>query len=167
MLTKLNGLPAHVLLVHVVVVMVPLAALLAVLSAVWPAARLRLGLLPPVAALIAVGFIPLTTNAGEWLQGHVEDTELVRRHVQMGDGLLIWAGLLFLLSAAVSMTDVAAARRWSVPAALMTRTTRITLAVVLCAVAAVAVVQVYRIGDTGAQAAWQDRLTSSAAPPPS
>ena len=37
-----NGLPAHVLLVHAIVVLLPLAALLLVLTAVWPAARSRL-----------------------------------------------------------------------------------------------------------------------------
>jgi hypothetical protein len=161
MLTKFNGLPTHVLLVHVVVVMVPLAALLAVLSALWPTARLRLGLLTPLAALIAVGFVPLATNAGEWLQRHVDNTDLVRRHAEMGDGLLIWAGLLFVGSAALWMADIAVARHWSVPAALATRTTRVVLAVVLCAVAAVAVVQTYRIGDSGAKAAWDNRLTNS------
>jgi hypothetical protein len=161
MVTKFNGLPTHVLLVHVVVVMVPLAALLAVLSALWPTARLRLGLLTPLTALIAVAFVPLTTNAGEWLQEHVEDTELVRRHAEMGDSLLIWAGLLFVLSATLWVADIAVARHWSVPAALATRTTRKVLSVLLCAVAAVAVVQVYRIGDSGAKAAWQDRLTST------
>jgi hypothetical protein len=33
-----NGLPAHILLVHAIVVLLPLAALLLVLTAVWPAA---------------------------------------------------------------------------------------------------------------------------------
>ncbi|MDQ1745228.1 MAG: hypothetical protein QOE23_3567 [Pseudonocardiales bacterium] len=160
MVTKFNGLPTHVLLVHVVVVMVPLAALLAVLSALWPKARLRLGLLTPLAALVAVAFVPVTTNAGEWLQEHVENTELVRRHVHMGDGLLVWAGLLFVLSAALWAIDVAAARHWSLPAAVVTRTTRVALSAVLCAVAVVAVVQVYRIGDSGARAAWDNRLSS-------
>ncbi|WP_233625292.1 hypothetical protein [Actinoplanes sp. ATCC 53533] len=37
-----NGLPAHILLVHAIVVLLPLAALLLVLTAVWPAARRRL-----------------------------------------------------------------------------------------------------------------------------
>lgn len=167
MLTKFNGLPTHVLLVHVVVVMVPLAALLAVLSALWPKARLRLGLLSPLAALIALAFVPVTTNAGEWLQEHIDNTDLVRRHAEMGDGLLIWAGLLFVLSAALWMIDVAPARNWRVPAVAATRTTRIALSGVLCVVAVIAVVQVYRIGDSGAKAAWENRLTSAASHGPS
>jgi hypothetical protein len=35
MLNTINGVPGHVLLVHAVVVLVPLAALLAVLGGVW------------------------------------------------------------------------------------------------------------------------------------
>ena len=161
MLTKFNGVPTHVLLVHVVVVMVPLAALLAVLSALWPKARLRLGLLSPLAALVALVFVPVTTNAGEWLQEHVDNTDLVRRHAELGDGLLIWAGLLFVLSAVLWLSDIAADRHWSVPAALATRTARTVLAAAICVVAVVAVVQVYRIGDSGAKAAWQNRLSNA------
>ena len=48
---EVNGLPLHVLLVHFIVVGVPLAALLTVLSALWPAARRRLGIITPLVAL--------------------------------------------------------------------------------------------------------------------
>ena len=37
MINEVNGLPTHILLVHAVVVLIPLAALLTVLAAVWPA----------------------------------------------------------------------------------------------------------------------------------
>lgn len=157
----INGVPAHVLLVHAVVVLLPLAALLAVLGAVWPAARRRLGILIPLTALVSVLFIPLTTNAGEWLQEHVPNSELVRRHVRLGDGLLVWAGLLFVLSAALWLADVAPGRGWRLPAAAGSRAVRMVGSVLLCAVAVVAVVQVYRIGDSGARAAWENRLVSS------
>lgn len=40
--TTLNGLPAHILFVHAVV-LIPLAALLLVVSAVWPTARRKVG----------------------------------------------------------------------------------------------------------------------------
>ncbi|WP_255452867.1 hypothetical protein [Cryobacterium sp. Sr8] len=35
---EINGLPAHVLLIHFVVIVVPLAALCALLAVAWPAA---------------------------------------------------------------------------------------------------------------------------------
>lgn len=63
-MSVVNGLPAHILLVHLIVVLVPLTALLAVLSAVWPAARRRFAwLVLALAALVAV-MTPVTTEAG-------------------------------------------------------------------------------------------------------
>ena len=53
-LTEINWLPAHILLVHLVVVAVPAAALLTCLSVLWPSARLRLGSVTPLVALGAV-----------------------------------------------------------------------------------------------------------------
>ncbi len=62
---EFNGLPVHILLIHLVVAGIPLAALLTVLSAVWPAARRRLGVITPIVALLALISIPITTAAGE------------------------------------------------------------------------------------------------------
>ncbi|WP_006243300.1 hypothetical protein [Mycolicibacterium tusciae] len=41
-MSTLDGLPAHVLLVHFVVVLAPMTAVLLVVCAVWPAAQRRL-----------------------------------------------------------------------------------------------------------------------------
>jgi hypothetical protein len=97
--TVINGLPAHVLLVHAVVVFVPLAALLVILSAVWPAARRRLGIITPIVALIAVAVIPPTTNAGEWLIRRVDTDAELHRHAHLADTLLPIAIGLFVLAA--------------------------------------------------------------------
>ncbi|QIZ00258.2 DUF2231 domain-containing protein [Streptomyces sp. S1D4-11] len=96
-----NGLPAHVLFVHFVVVLVPLSALALVVCAIWPHLARRLGVLPPVLALVTLVSVPLTTQAGEWLEKHVDSSSLVQRHAQLGDGLLPWALGLFVLSSAL------------------------------------------------------------------
>ena len=44
---EINGLPAHALLVHLVVVLLPLTALAAVAVSVWPAAQRKLTFLVP------------------------------------------------------------------------------------------------------------------------
>ncbi len=85
------GVPLHPLVVHATVVLVPLAALLVLLAAVWPAARRRIGLWAPVVAIIALFLVPLTTSSGEDLQARVADTALVRAHAEMGDSLIPWA----------------------------------------------------------------------------
>ena len=67
-MTTINGLPAHVLLVHFIVILAPLTAIFAILCAVWPAARKRLVWLVVALAAVTVVLTPLTTDAGEWLE---------------------------------------------------------------------------------------------------
>lgn len=165
--TEIHGLPAHVLLVHAVVVLVPLAALLLVLSAIWPAARRRLGWFSPLVALVALVSVPITTHAGEWLRDHVRDTVLVDRHAELGDQLLPFMIGVFLCAVAIwrlerdrplsigSRSQGVRPARWIVPA-------RRVVAVVALVVSVFTVVQVYRIGDSGARAAWQGRFSTPA-----
>jgi hypothetical protein len=96
--TEINGLPAHILLVHAVIVLVPLAALCLVLSAWWPAARRRLGIVTPLLALAALIAVPLATHAGEWLLVRVARTPLVARHAALGRELLPWVIALFVIA---------------------------------------------------------------------
>lgn len=171
-MSLVNGLPAHILLVHFVVVLVPLTALALVVCAVWPAAARRLGIVLPLLALVTLASVPLTTQAGEWLQEHVNSNSLVRRHAELGDGLLPWAGGLLVLAVVIwwatrsasgsgdagttGTTGTAATARWS------TTPVRVAAAVLSVVIAAGAVVDVYRIGDSGAKAAWQGSFSKSA-----
>lgn len=164
-LTVVNGLPAHVLFVHFVIVLVPLSALALVVCAAWPAGARRIGLLLPILALVTLASVPVATHAGEWLEQHVGSNPLVRKHAELGDGLLPWALGLFVISAVVWWT----ARR-SAPAADGTAgassspsiLVRGVVVVVSLAVAVGAVVDVYRIGDSGAKAAWKDNYSKTA-----
>jgi hypothetical protein len=168
-MNQVNGLPTHILLVHAVVVLVPISAALLVAAALWPAARRRLGLATPVVAVLTFLTIPVATQAGEWLQARVPDTELVREHAEMGNTIIPFGLALVLLAALVwwrgRRTDLAwrpAGPGTALAAEL--RTGRDTVAV-LVAVAAVlvavgAVVQVVRIGDSGAKASWQDKVST-------
>ncbi|MGY4742263.1 DUF2231 domain-containing protein [Streptomyces sp. ATMOS53] len=164
-MSLVNGLPAHILLVHFVVVLVPLTALALVVCAIRPGAAQRMGVVLPLLALVTLVSVPLTTQAGEWLEGHVDGNALVRRHAELGDGLLPWAGGLFLLAVAVwwaagraaaSGSGASGSTRWSATPV------RVAAAVLSLAVAAGAVVDVYRIGDSGAKAAWQDGFSKTA-----
>jgi hypothetical protein len=102
--TVVNGLPAHVLLIHIVVILIPLGALFTVLSAVWPAARAKLGFISPLTCLIGLVFVPITTHAGEWLRDRLEQNgpnAAIEKHADLGDGFLPYAIGLFVVSAAV------------------------------------------------------------------
>ncbi len=104
-MTTITGIPAHALLVHAIVVLAPLIAVLAILCAVWPAARRRLVWL--VAALAAVNLVltPLTTEAGEWLYNKKpQPSAILREHAERGDwmnyfslGLMVVALALVVL----------------------------------------------------------------------
>ncbi|MER5432258.1 DUF2231 domain-containing protein [Streptomyces sp. NPDC002588] len=155
-LTVVNGLPVHVLIVHFVVVLVPLSALAVVVGAIWPSAARRMGIVLPVLALLTLASVPLATGAGEWLEEHVDSNALVRRHAELGDGLLPWAAGLFVLATVIW---------WSTRRSAASRSAlgvRVAAAVLSVGVAAGAVVDVYRIGDSGAKAAWQDGFSKTA-----
>jgi hypothetical protein len=61
---EINGLPAHALLVHLVVVVVPLSALAAIVVSLWPAAQRKLTFLVPLGAVVGLIAVPFTTAAG-------------------------------------------------------------------------------------------------------
>jgi len=100
-MTTVNGLPAHILLVHAIVVLLPLAAVLLVLTAVLPSARRRLAGANAILSVLVVILVPITTNAGEWLERRVARTPLLRTHTELGD-TAIWAAIpVALLALAV------------------------------------------------------------------
>jgi uncharacterized membrane protein len=67
--SKLFGLPAHPLIVHIPVVLLPIAVLGAILIVVSPAWRARIGWLVVVAAGVSLLFVQLAIGSGEVLQG--------------------------------------------------------------------------------------------------
>ncbi|HZZ97819.1 MAG TPA: hypothetical protein VFE19_12410 [Jatrophihabitantaceae bacterium] len=169
--TVINGLPAHILLIHIVIVLVPLGALFTVLSAVWPAARAKLGFVSPLTCLIALVFVPITTHAGTWLRDHLRaqqgDNPAIDRHANLGGTFLIYALGLFIVSAGVwwlgrmfELTGTTTATRTETATATAAATkalpqwASILIAVVAVAVSAVTVWQLYRIGDSGSHAVW-------------
>src|SRR4051812_44177786 len=109
-MTTINGLPAHILLVHAVVGLVPVTALLVVLVAVWPAARRRLTWAAAALAVMTLIAVPVTTEAGEWLEHRVERTALLRAHTELGDTMLPWAIGLAVVALAILARMVLAER---------------------------------------------------------
>ena len=163
--TVVNGLPAHVLFVHFVIVLIPLSALALVVCAIRPNAARRLGIALPLLALVSLASVPLATHAGEWLEDHVGSEALVRKHAELGDGLLPWALGLFVLAtvvwwAARGTSDGRTEGRGT--ARLSSTPVRVAAVVLSLAVSIGAVVDVYRIGDSGAKAAWHDGFSKSA-----
>jgi hypothetical protein len=169
-MTTVNGLPAHVLLVHAIVVLLPLAALLLVISAVWPAARGKLAGPNAILSVLVVVLIPITTEAGEWLERHVASTPLVRTHTELGDTAL-WVALPVAVLALLvwwrrresSRTQAEGTGRRTFLAPASTAVTVVLSALAIVAAGA-AVYDIYRIGDSGAQASWQGQFRTTPAP---
>lgn len=149
-MTTIAGLPAHALLVHAIVVLVPLVALLAILCALWPAARRRLVWL--VLVLAAVNFVltPFTTEAGEWLYDQrKQHSPILQEHAERGEWMIYFSAALLVVAIALAILHFLESRSDK----------RRTVATVIVAVVALAVgvssiVGVYRIGDAGAQSVW-------------
>jgi len=154
--TMFNGLPAHALLVHFIVILAPLTAILAMLCAVWPAARKQLVWLVVGLAAFTVVVTPLTTDAGEWLEEKVGRSAQLHAHTELGDTMIYFSVALLVAALFLAVMHVLEVRGRSVrPVATWTVA---VIVVVLCAATAV---QVYRIGDSGARATWGDQMAAS------
>jgi hypothetical protein len=185
-MSTINGLPAHVLLVHAVVVLIPLSAALLVITAWFPAARRRLSPLAAAIAALALICVPITTDAGDWLEHHLPRTPLLRVHTELGDYMLPWAIALFVATALVAVREHMRTRRTAsaldvstadgpgaahtaVPAdrdGIGGRPMTVALAVLALIVAAGSTVTVYKIGESGARAAWDGKYSQTAIPSP-
>ena len=179
-MTTVNGLPAHIMLVHAIVVLLPLAALLLVLTAGWPPARHRLAGPNAILSVVVVALVPLTTSAGEWLEHRVPESALLRDHTELGDTAIFYAIPIAVLALVIWWRDregAAAAtggdaapgtggtatrvRRRAYLAPVSTAVT--TLLIVLTIIAAGASIYgIYRIGDSGAKATWTGNIRNTA-----
>jgi len=156
--STIDGLPVHVLLVHFVVVLAPLEAVLAVGASIWPAMRRRLVWLIAVLALVTLVLTPLTTDAGEWLEKRVPESTVVETHAELGDTMLYFA-----LAAVVVAALLVVRHRRDLRGIRPVKWQSIAVVLIAVVVGAATIVQVYRIGESGARAAWEDAFTSAPA----
>jgi hypothetical protein len=143
-----NGLPLHPLVVHAVVVLLPLAVAGVIALAVRPSLRGRFGPLVLGITALATVAIPIATSTGEDLEHRVGNPG---EHARLGD-TLIWFALP-LLAAAVAL---AWAGRREQGGRSIARAARIVIPVLAVVIAGATLVQVYRVGDSGARAVWSN-----------
>ncbi len=147
-----NGLPVHPLVVHAVVVLLPLAVIGTIAIAVRPTWRLRYGYLVVACAAVATVLIPVATSSGEALEERVGEPG---NHAELGDQL-IWFAIPTLV---LALALVWLARRTEAGKPALGPKWLPTTVAVLAVVAGLATtVQVYRVGDSGARAAWGDQV---------
>lgn len=169
-MTLIGGLPAHPLIVHAVVVLLPLAAVGTLAIAARPTWRRNLGIPVFLIALVGVLAVPVATKTGDQLVdvlgGH---DPLIEIHEARADRLLPFAvGFLVLLLAALLLgyrADRAAradrTHRAEGSAAVRMQARVTTVVAVLAALAGLVVAGlVVWIGDAGATAVWAHVVSS-------
>lgn len=147
---EISGLPAHPLLVHAAVVLLPLAAICTILHSIWPAARARLGIVPTLLAAACTALVPVTVAAGHALADQLGGTAgnpALLRHEHLAEQILPWS---------IALTVVALGNWvWRRHAAALTgRWARLGIPAVTVIVGVGLVVTVVRAGDAGAHATW-------------
>ena len=150
-LESLFGLPAHPLVVHAAVVLLPLAAAGTIVIAAVPRARRHFAPLVLAVSLVATVAVGLAQTSGEAFEDQVRETDLVEQHTEQGESVLPWAVAVTVAAAAVS----AASRldRRERPLVRPTLMTTVLIAVAL-ATGIGATWSVIDVGHSGAKATW-------------
>lgn len=174
------GLPAHALLLHVPVVLIPILAAAVIVFAVRPAWRRRYGLATGVLALVTMAATILTAGAGEALRDERAARFRARagaatagtprrapggggggrleHHADLGQQLRLIVILLAVVFVALVVIDRYGARATSGPAAGSALST--TVAVVAAVIAVFAAIWVVRTGHVGAEMTWHEGAMS-------
>ncbi|WP_156686938.1 DUF2231 domain-containing protein [Mycobacterium sp. Marseille-P9652] len=150
-MTVIGGLPAHALFLHFIVVLVPLTALLEVVCGFWPAARrgqlLWLTLLLAVANMVLT---PITIDAGEWLYDlRAKPSPILQEHAERGQAMIYFSGALLLIAIGLVVLRFTEGRFESRRTAI-----NVAVGILTLAVGIASTVQIYRVGDAGAQSVW-------------
>lgn len=148
-MSTVDGLPAHILLNHLVVVLGPLTAILAIMCALWPAARQRLVWLTLALAVITLIVTPLTADSGEWLAGKLGQAPAIDKHADLGETMSYFVAALAAAVVALAVAHLRRARGRAVKPVV-----QLVVTLLVVAAAAATLVQTYRVGDSGARAAW-------------
>ncbi len=145
------GLPLHPLIVHATVVIVPTAAIAVLLATFWARFRRWASWGPLAAATLALILVPITTSSGESLERALPHSDLIETHAHLADGLLPWVIILLVGAAGQFWSQLAAKRpAWRALPRLLV----IAFMIIATVGAAGALVQVVRIGHSGATASW-------------
>jgi hypothetical protein len=158
------GIPAHPLVVHAVVVLLPLAAVGTLIVVARPVWRRQLGIWVLLLAFVGVASVPVATQTGEQLEHVLGTNPLIKIHEQRAGTLLIPA-LIFLallaatvfvgrrFDAAAPVDGPGAAHALTADTATLQRVT--TIVGVLAALAGLVVMGLVTwIGHAGATAVW-------------
>jgi len=142
------GLPVHILIIHAVVVLMPIACLVVMGMLIRPQWQRKYRWEILALVVVATATVPLATSSGEALAGRVEQLSttnkaLVAAHVNSGENLTPFALLLLLMTVLILWRGSHLQSKIK------------TVASVLAVIAALgSIAEVAIIGHSGAKSAW-------------
>jgi uncharacterized membrane protein len=152
---QIGGLPVHVLVLHAAVVLIPLLAVGALVYAVVPRWRSRIGWAVLLLAIVAPICAFVTRESGLKFYNRVvgrgvsaKGRELLDQHMHFGTRTM-WFSIA--LGVVTLVMVVATLRR---PRTSLPRVADIGLGVIMVALAAISGYYVFRSGDSGAHVVW-------------
>lgn len=156
-MNELVGIPTHPLFAHAAVTLVPLSALVLLISLFWGRARTRIGGVAPLLAVIAALAVWLTRMAGEYLEKDLglEGDARVGEHSTFADALMIWAVVLAVVAIVFYVVTAERTRpvRERIPV-LGGRAVRVVVGVLVVFSVISAVWGVVATGHSGAALVW-------------
>jgi uncharacterized membrane protein len=168
-INNLFGLPAHPLLVHAPIVLVPLCFVAAIFMAAKPEWRRRFGIPTAVLAVISAISVQLAIGSGEELEQRVRESNLIEKHSQFAElarpfvflfavalvGIVVWDYVdqrrSADASAAGTEVDAVAATSPSKSSKLIS-----IAMVVTVLLGAAATYEIVQTGHSGAKATWHN-----------
>jgi hypothetical protein len=177
----INGSPTHVLIVHAVVVLLPLSVVASLMLVFVAASRRAFALITLLVAFVACICVPLAFLSGSALRRRLPPSPLINHHVALAHELLPLAALFGLALAGFVAIDLYHRSRMGdlnrvevvllgrLPSVAGSRRDRRAIAyrlasALLVVVAIGTATQVIRVGDSGAKAAWHDRVGAQSGP---
>jgi uncharacterized membrane protein len=146
---QIDGLPVHVLVIHAAVVFVPLLALGAIVYAVVPRWRSKIGWAVISVAIIAPIVTFVSKESGEKLYDRQTASFKPKLDAHMSFGTHTFWYTLALGVVTLVVAIITLRRPGSLP-----RIVEIVLSVVMVVLAVIAGYYVYRTGDSGAHVVW-------------
>ncbi len=152
-ITTLFGLPAHPLLVHIPIVLLPLVGVGAIAIALSSRARQRFG--TAVLVLAGVAFIGtlLAAGSGESLVESVNSSAALRKHVDLAEAMRPLAFVLLLAIGGIVLVDQLKRQGKPMPR-WMPRWTGTALGATTIVLAVVTTGWLVAVGHNGAAATW-------------
>jgi uncharacterized membrane protein len=154
---NLFGLPAHPVVIHAAVVLLPVAAIGTILVAISISLRRRFAIAIALCAVAAAVTVWMAQESGQDLEDRVKETDLVEQHTEEGETVLPWA--IGVAGVAVIVAGYDRYRPRHTDDGRRNNAVAIGLTALAVVAGAGATYSVARVGHSGAKAVWHDTPT--------